>query len=87
MRRKCRAMPESLFAAEIGLDPDSEKILSDVFNDQTKPIHNIVLLRMTFNGKGYRGTGTIIHRSLDSLFILTCAHNVVQIKQKMDMKN
>lgn len=93
MRIKSVAMPQSLFApqtveeintASDGVDRRIEAPVNAFDNNHTNAIYNIVLLRMNFNGTPYKGTATIIHRSLNSLYLLTCAHNVIQMDKNLN---
>ena len=99
MKKKCIGMSDSLFKSEKNGDDGSEKILSsngkdrrievpiEAYDDNYKnKIYNIVLLRMVFNNNPYTGTGTIIGRESDYIYILTCAHNVMSYDKDLDEK-
>lgn len=72
-----------------GKDGRSEAPVRVFDNKQKNQIYNMVLLRMKFGKKVYNGTGTIIYRGnvSNTIFILTCTHNVVSINNDLDEKD
>eukprot|EP01084_Bolivina_argentea_P170264 295038_1 len=94
-KKTCVPMPQSLLNEHVITTDDSEKILAfdgidrrirapvNVFNNNTNEIYNIGLLTMQFGkkNKGYMGSAAIIKRILNTVYLLTAAHNVVKINK------
>eukprot|EP01083_Nonionella_stella_P222150 793030_1 len=84
--RRSRAEPQDYE----DLNDEKKAAADDEKNGCTNPIYNIVRLKMKYAGmsqNSYKiGSGIIIYHTLNKSFILTAAHNIVELDEDNNKK-